>query len=208
MCLLTAASYKELDESYGKQIYRCNLSLFEQHCHNSFENFLLMIFFKWFFRKKLIQSMRGRSFINLDCALWVGGWGEARPALAVVQRMGDAWEPQQQATVTGPPPQKINLISRGPMVHISDIKLIRTDTTLDLSQKAEKGMPSIPLQFAFYRPLSLASCLSTAMWDYNIACTFGFLSLSLPNETTNKFSSMSFFLSTKWEISRSDSLRW
>ena len=26
------------------------------------------------------------------------------------------------------------------MVHISDIKLIRTDTTLDLSQKAEKGM--------------------------------------------------------------------
>ncbi|CAN6902300.1 unnamed protein product [Brassica oleracea var. botrytis] len=26
------------------------------------------------------------------------------------------------------------------MDHISDIKLIRTDTTLDLSQKAEKGM--------------------------------------------------------------------
>jgi len=26
------------------------------------------------------------------------------------------------------------------MVHISDIKLIRTDTTLDLSQKIEKGM--------------------------------------------------------------------
>ncbi|KFK40416.1 hypothetical protein AALP_AA3G371000 [Arabis alpina] len=32
------------------------------------------------------------------------------------------------------------LISCGPMDHISDIKLIRTDTTLDLSQKAEKGM--------------------------------------------------------------------
>ena len=28
------------------------------------------------------------------------------------------------------------------MTHISDIKLIRTDTTLDLSQKAEKGMLS------------------------------------------------------------------
>ncbi|KAG0552480.1 hypothetical protein BDA96_01G510700 [Sorghum bicolor] len=28
------------------------------------------------------------------------------------------------------------------MVHISDIKLIRTDTTLDLSQKAEKA-PSL-----------------------------------------------------------------
>ena len=37
-------------------------------------------------------------------------------------------------------PQKIELISCEPMVHISDIKLIRTDTTLDLSQKAEKGM--------------------------------------------------------------------
>ncbi|KAK7343010.1 hypothetical protein VNO80_25971 [Phaseolus coccineus] len=38
--------------------------------------------------------------------------------------------------------KKINLISYEPMVHISDIKLIRTDTTLDLSQKAEKGMIS------------------------------------------------------------------
>nr|GLL43180.1 unnamed protein product [Ipomoea trifida] len=26
------------------------------------------------------------------------------------------------------------------MAHVSDIKLIRTDTTLDLSQKAEKGI--------------------------------------------------------------------
>ncbi|CAN1168498.1 Serine/threonine-protein kinase ZRK7, partial [Linum perenne] len=38
------------------------------------------------------------------------------------------------------PPKKINLISCEPLAHISDIKLIRTDTTLDLSQKAEKGM--------------------------------------------------------------------
>ncbi|KHN37330.1 hypothetical protein glysoja_013545, partial [Glycine soja] len=45
-----------------------------------------------------------------------------------------------QATALGSPLQKINLISCGPMAHISDIKLIRTDTTLDLSQKAEKGM--------------------------------------------------------------------
>ena len=37
-------------------------------------------------------------------------------------------------------PQNINLISCESMIHISDIKLIRTDTTLDLSQKAEKGM--------------------------------------------------------------------
>ncbi|KAL2981026.1 hypothetical protein AAZX31_13G263100 [Glycine max] len=45
-----------------------------------------------------------------------------------------------QATAVNHPPQKIHLISCGPMAHISDIKLIRTDTTLDLSQKAEKGM--------------------------------------------------------------------
>ncbi|KAK8308584.1 hypothetical protein E1A91_D02G070100v1 [Gossypium mustelinum] len=38
------------------------------------------------------------------------------------------------------PPLKIILISCEPMAHVSDIKLIRTDTTLDLSQKAEKGM--------------------------------------------------------------------
>ncbi|RXH83196.1 hypothetical protein DVH24_003694 [Malus domestica] len=37
------------------------------------------------------------------------------------------------------PPKKINLISCEPLAHVSDIKLIRTDTTLDLSQKAEKG---------------------------------------------------------------------
>ena len=29
------------------------------------------------------------------------------------------------------------------MNHVSDIKLIRTDTTLDLSQKAEKGDSTI-----------------------------------------------------------------
>ncbi|CAN0898060.1 Serine/threonine-protein kinase ZRK7 [Linum grandiflorum] len=31
------------------------------------------------------------------------------------------------------------------MAHISDIKLIRTDTTLDLSQKAEKGILYLPV---------------------------------------------------------------
>ena len=36
------------------------------------------------------------------------------------------------------------------MTHVSDIKLIRTDTTLDLSQKAEKGMSC-----SFHVPLVL-----------------------------------------------------
>ncbi|KAG6773798.1 hypothetical protein POTOM_021131 [Populus tomentosa] len=68
------------------------------------------------------------------------GQGTIRQANAIVQRKGDAREPQQQATVMDPPLEKINLISCEPLAHVSDIKLIRTDTTLDLSQKAEKGM--------------------------------------------------------------------
>ena len=40
------------------------------------------------------------------------------------------------------------------MGHISDIKLIRTDTTLDLSQKAEKGMLCSAPHFFFYFPAS------------------------------------------------------
>jgi len=67
-------------------------------------------------------------------------FGGVRQATAAVERRGDARERQQQAAVTGPHPRKINLISWGPLAHVSDIKLIRTDTTLDLSQKAEKGM--------------------------------------------------------------------
>ncbi len=39
--------------------------------------------------------------------------------------------------------QKINLIYGARVGHVSDIKLIRTDTTLDLSQKAEKRYPQM-----------------------------------------------------------------
>ena len=39
------------------------------------------------------------------------------------------------------------------MSPVSDIKLIRTDTTLDLSQKAEKGMPSITIARVFMQLL-------------------------------------------------------
>jgi len=38
------------------------------------------------------------------------------------------------------PPQKNNLILCDTLGHISDIKLIKTDTTLDLSQKVEKDI--------------------------------------------------------------------
>ncbi|XP_038979862.1 uncharacterized protein LOC103703595 [Phoenix dactylifera] len=46
------------------------------------------------------------------------------------------------------------------MAHVSDIKLIRTDTTLDLSQKAEKGMlETVPFAFFYRLPLFLRSYL-------------------------------------------------
>ncbi|KAF8104288.1 hypothetical protein N665_0175s0017 [Sinapis alba] len=59
--------------------------------------------------------------------------------MILVLSVGAGAEPTRKGTIlTGFLPQKIELISCGPMAHISDIKLIRTDTTLDLSQKAEK----------------------------------------------------------------------
>lgn len=51
------------------------------------------------------------------------------------------------------------------MTHISDIKLIRTDTTLDLSQKAEKGMLLPAKQFSFYRLQYSQWHKTQPMWD-------------------------------------------
>ncbi|KAF9664943.1 hypothetical protein SADUNF_Sadunf16G0071000 [Salix dunnii] len=45
------------------------------------------------------------------------------------------------------------------MAHVSDIKLIRTDTTLDLSQKAEKGMIWPADSISFYKCSSRDSAL-------------------------------------------------
>ena len=50
------------------------------------------------------------------------------------------------------------------MVHISDIKLLKTNTTLDLSQKAEKGMPNNIAYHAFYFSYVLCYFVSYAMW--------------------------------------------
>ncbi|CBI33937.3 unnamed protein product, partial [Vitis vinifera] len=51
------------------------------------------------------------------------------------------------------------------MSHVSDIKLIRTDTTLDLSQKAEKGMLFIVSSSSFYIMWFATSSHKLAMWD-------------------------------------------
>ncbi|KAK7318752.1 hypothetical protein RJT34_03459 [Clitoria ternatea] len=63
------------------------------------------------------------------------------------------------------PPLNINLISCGPMAHVSDIKLIRTDTTLDLSQKAEKGMSRKGARCCFYICYLLSCFVNWPVWD-------------------------------------------
>lgn len=62
-----------------------------------------------------------------------------RQAHAIVQHINDTQQ-QDPAAVKVSLPQKSNLISCRQLVHISDIKLIKTETTPDLSQKAEKDM--------------------------------------------------------------------
>ncbi|KAK9041376.1 hypothetical protein V6N11_016479 [Hibiscus sabdariffa] len=65
------------------------------------------------------------------------------------------------------PPQEINLISCEPLAHVSDIKLIRTDTTLDLSQKAEKGKNDLYL----FLPAALGAIISSSIslvWLYSV----------------------------------------
>ncbi|KAB2611760.1 hypothetical protein D8674_019792 [Pyrus ussuriensis x Pyrus communis] len=67
-------------------------------------------------------------------------------------------------------PKKINLISCEPLVHVSDIKLIRTDTTLDLSQKAEKGMLYLNFGLCLYRPLQKHTCPQWSIWYIKHVC--------------------------------------
>ena len=92
----------------------------------------------------------------------IGGVCQAQ---VVVQRTGNAQRPQWQAIMMGPSPKKIKLISCGTMSHVSDLKLIRTHTTLDLSQKAEKGMPFNVSSSSFYTISFAASSHTQAMWD-------------------------------------------
>jgi len=49
------------------------------------------------------------------------------------------------------------------LAHVSDIKLIRTDTRLDLSQKAEKGMlKPVPMGLLLY---GSSSCVFVVAFD-------------------------------------------
>lgn len=68
---------------------------------------------------------------------WQSPKRESTPFLETLQYQADAWsgrsKPRLQLRDL-----KIHLICSPRMGDVSDIKLIRTDTTLDLSQKAEK----------------------------------------------------------------------
>ncbi|KAK7329610.1 hypothetical protein VNO77_23780 [Canavalia gladiata] len=104
---------------------------------------------------------------------------------------GATHRPQSEIQVasykTGPPPGKINLISCEPMAHVSDIKLIRTDTTLDLSQKAEKGMLST-LSCLFLYSLHLLFCFAAQVsWDLKDRCNLGAIVDYMKHTTTRKY---------------------
>ena len=80
-----------------------------------------------------IEHLYFISYFRQTCSSRVG----SAPFLEVLQYQVDAWSGRSKPLFHLPVP-KINLIY-GPRVgDVSDIKLIRTDTTLDLSQKAEK----------------------------------------------------------------------
>ena len=63
--------------------------------------------------------------------------GEGAPFPAALQCRADARSERSKLLIQLPGP-KIGLICSPHIGDVSDIKLIRTDTTLDLSQKAEK----------------------------------------------------------------------
>ena len=65
------------------------------------------------------------------------------PFLEVLQYQVDAWSGRSKLLFQLPAP-KIHLIYCPRIEDVSDIKLIRTDTTLDLSQKAEKRCRAAP----------------------------------------------------------------
>ncbi len=61
--------------------------------------------------------------------------------------------------------REISLISNLQMADISEIKLIRTDTTLDLSQKAEKVYRSVSIQTTYNIVSTWSSTLEKTQGD-------------------------------------------
>ena len=74
---------------------------------------------------------------------------EGCAAPGVVQYQCNTREPLSKLKKTSPP-KKINVTSKSPVGDISVVTLIRTDTTLDHSQKAEKVWRFIVPRLAVY----------------------------------------------------------
>ena len=92
---------------------------------------------------------------------WIGAYGCACQSCSAMLRRRT--QVQAASCRLSRHHKKIRLISWGSMSLVSDIKLIRTDTTLDLSQKAEKGMLLPSISLALVPRLRLPSVQS--VWD-------------------------------------------
>ncbi|KAK9017539.1 hypothetical protein V6N11_080018 [Hibiscus sabdariffa] len=96
-----------------------------------------------------------------------GGGGLANPSNSAMLRRH--MKTPVASCCIGPSPKQIHLISCEPMTHVSDIKLISTDTTLDLGQKAEKGILLKVEGSACNLPVALANVETTVR--HFLACT-------------------------------------
>ncbi len=91
--------------------------------------------------KNSVKKLYNVQLLNSAHILFLTVLGGA-PFPEVLQYRVDAWSGRSKPLFHLPAP-KINLIYGARVGHVSDIKLIRTDTTLDLSQKAEKRYPQM-----------------------------------------------------------------
>jgi len=76
---------------------------------------------------------RCRRLIHPSCKCYPKGCAATRESAGLVQHMKAPEQAQKDTS-----PRKINVTSKSPVGDISVVTLIRTDTTLDHSQKAEK----------------------------------------------------------------------
>ncbi|XP_072984375.1 uncharacterized protein [Typha latifolia] len=82
------------------------------------------------------------------------------------------------------------------MAHVSDIKLIRTDTTLDLSQKAEKGMLFQGPEALTLKPHLLPASLQSL--DVGLNCSQAKIVIMSDETLLQKDNSEDFFLSSEF----------
>ena len=113
-----------------------------------------------------MATFRSPSFLSLFLVLKFPQGGNG-PRLEVVQDQGNPWRGRSKL-LSALRLAKIHLIVSSSMSYVSAIKLIRTDTTLDLSQKAEKrylkcGKTRYFIHFLASESLWVSVCLKIAL---------------------------------------------